>query len=79
MKLATPLVSPDWAQPVRAPGPPEVGVNGVIDRVTVEALVVTGLPEASSTVTWGWVAKAEPATDLVGLVVNTRRVGGGVT
>ena len=63
----------------QGPGPPEVGVSGVIERVTVETLAVTGLPEASSTVTWGWVARVEPATELVGLAENTRWVGGGVT
>ncbi len=40
-------------QPESVPGPPELGVPPVMTRLAVDWSVVTGLPPASSTVTWG--------------------------
>ncbi|HVB06134.1 MAG TPA: hypothetical protein VNF07_07840 [Acidimicrobiales bacterium] len=60
VKLMTPLDSPDCVQPESPPGPPLTGVPPVIDSVTVELSVRTGLPTASSTVTCGCVGSATP-------------------
>ena len=51
LKVITPLVS-DWLQPVRVPLP------GLVPIVTVAVLesLVTVLPPASWTVSFGWVA-----------------------
>ena len=53
-------------QPDNVPGPPDVGVSAVIDRVTVEESVVTAFPPASCTVTFGCVANATPPVELDG-------------
>jgi hypothetical protein len=42
-RLTTPELSA-WVQPERTPGPPVAGVPDVIDNVTVEESLVTGLP-----------------------------------
>ena len=69
VKVATPAVAAVGAQ-VSVPGPPVAGVPAVIERSTVEVSVVTTLPSASSTVTTGWVPKADPPVAPAGEVVT---------
>jgi hypothetical protein len=70
-KLTTPEDSVP-RQPIKLPGPPEVGVPVEMVRLTVDESDVTTLPPASSTVTCGWVAKVVPAVVVaLGDVVKT--------
>ena len=66
-KLTTPLDSLG-VQPVRDPGPPEVGVEVVIDKETVELSPTTVLPYWSSIVTCGWGVKVLSAVVVAGEV-----------
>src|ERR1700741_1569859 len=76
LKVATPFTALTVVVPLRVPGPPEVGVPVVMASMTEAELFSTVLPFASSTVTTGWVGKATPPVELVGLLVKTNFVAG---
>src|SRR2546427_11386493 len=74
-KVATPATALTVVVPDNVPGPPEVGVPAVIDRVTALVLPVTVLPMESWTVTFGCVLKATPAVVLPGEAVKISFAG----
>src|ERR1700677_562710 len=72
----TPLFSPVDVHVESTPGPPPVGVPGVIPMETVELSVVTGSPAASSTVTPGCVENEVPPLAPPGWVEKTNLLAG---
>src|ERR1700677_5320343 len=72
----TPLFSPVEVHEEGPPGPPLVGVPGVIPMVTVELSVVTGSSAASSTVTTGCVENEVPPLAPPGWVEKTNLLAG---
>jgi hypothetical protein len=76
LKVATPLDADTGVVPFNAPGPPLVGVAGVIASAMDAELPVTVFPPASCTVTTGCVAQAIPPVPPPGCVVNASFAAG---
>src|ERR1700736_994496 len=69
-KVATPAMAATLVVPARVPEGPEA-----MGKVTWEVSVVTVLPDASCTVTTGWVAKATVLAAPTGWVVTATWAG----
>ena len=70
LNVAIPFTAATVTVPERAPGPPALGVPGVILNVTELVSVETVLPAASLTSTTGWLPNAVALVELLGEIVN---------